>query len=322
MTRILDLFCGAGGFSTGFERFVRARELLGIDSDPFALQTYSLNHPRAIGLLYDIKYLHATFIEQILEGHPDIIIASPPCEEFSLANPESRHSAAERIYGSGSASLVLDTVRLIGDLEPQIFVVENVAAIARSGGREILKREFSRVGIDKIYFNLVHAEDHGNPSKRARLFISNVQFRLPIATPPSVIQTIGDLPSLEPVGSVNPDRSVPNHEIYPLNMEQMKLVIRTKWEEGARHHRSGHRIMTNWVRLRPNHVATSIIGISRYIHPYENRLLTVREHARLMGYPDSYIFVGPLEHQYNQVGESVPPLISALIAEEVYQYVR
>ena len=60
----------------------------------------------------------------------------------------------------------------------------------------------------------------------------------------------------------------------------------------------------------------------RYIHPYEDRLLTVREHAKLMSYPDDYIFTGHIDSQYNQVGESVPPLISKLIAEEVNSYIE
>ena len=79
--------------------------------------------------------------------------------------------------------------------------------------------------------------------------------------------------------------------------------------------------LPNWVRLEPNQISTSIIGLSRYLHPHENRLLTVREHARLMSYPDDYVFTGPISSQYNQVGESVPPLISKLIATEVKSYI-
>jgi len=80
--------------------------------------------------------------------------------------------------------------------------------------------------------------------------------------------------------------------------------------------------MPNWVRLFPDQVSTSIIGLSRYIHPVENRLLTVREHARLMSYPDDYLFTGYIDSQYNQIGESVPPIISKLIAEEVKSHLE
>ncbi|TFH11372.1 MAG: DNA cytosine methyltransferase [Candidatus Thorarchaeota archaeon] len=80
---------------------------------------------------------------------------------------------------------------------------------------------------------------------------------------------------------------------------------------------SKKRSLPNWVRLFPDRFATSINGLSRYVHPYEDRLLSVREHARLMSYPDSFVFVGAIDSQYNQVGESVPPLISHLISQEV-----
>jgi DNA (cytosine-5)-methyltransferase 1 len=94
--------------------------------------------------------------------------------------------------------------------------------------------------------------------------------------------------------------------------------MKTSWRQGAKYFRvSRDRTLPNWVRLSPDQIATSIIGLARYIHPYEHRLLTVREHARLMSYPDDFIFEGHLNSQYNQVGESVPPIISELIAQEV-----
>ena len=105
--------------------------------------------------------------------------------------------------------------------------------------------------------------------------------------------------------------------------EKQKKVRKTGWGRGARHFRATKKkALPNWVRLYPDMVSTSIIGLSRYIHPYEDRLLTVREHARLMSYPDDFVFTGPSDSQYNQVGESVPPLISRLIAEEVKSHIE
>ncbi|MHA1613246.1 MAG: DNA cytosine methyltransferase, partial [Candidatus Thorarchaeota archaeon] len=85
---------------------------------------------------------------------------------------------------------------------------------------------------------------------------------------------------------------------------------------------SKRRSLPNWVRLFPDRLATSINGLSRYVHPYENRLLSVREHARLMSYPDSFVFIGSKDSQYNQVGESVSPLVSYLIAQEVRAHIE
>lgn len=66
--------------------------------------------------------------------------------------------------------------------------------------------------------------------------------------------------------------------------------------------------------------AETVMGKRRFIHPEEDRLLTVREQARLMSYPDTHIFAGGITAQYNQVGESVPPSLSLAIAKEVKKY--
>ncbi|MFX0056284.1 MAG: DNA cytosine methyltransferase [Promethearchaeota archaeon] len=319
--KVLDLFSGAGGFSSGFAGTNDAH--LAVDIDPVAMETYSLNYPSSMVIQRNIRDLHSTELEHELGGIPDIIIASPPCEEFSQANPDSAKSAAERIYGTGTARLLLDTIRIIGDLSPQVFVIENVAALIKAGGREIVRRELERVGIDDVRFNLVRAHHHGNPSKRLRLFISNVKLNLPRGVSPRVMEAIGDLPPLDQDALFSPTNEVPNHERHSVTEDKLKEIRRTRWRHGAKRFRaSKKRSLPNWVRLTPDQIATSIIGLSRYIHPFENRLLTVREHARLMSYPDSFVFTGPKDSQYNQVGESVPPLISHLIAEEVRTYLE
>jgi DNA (cytosine-5)-methyltransferase 1 len=315
--KILDLFCGAGGFSYGFAP-ISDDVYLAIDIDSSAIESFRFNYPQAKIWNTDIHSLHSLQIEEALGGAPDIIIASPPCEEFSKANPESQRPAAERIYGEGSARLLLDTIRIIGDLSPKVFVIENVAAILHAGGDEIIVREFQRVGIDTVFFNMVRAHQHGNPSKRLRVFISNLRMNLPRKAAPTVMESIGDLPSLGLDLLLNPHEPTHNHSIYPLSDDRLKAVRKARWGQGARYFRASKtRTLPNWVRLFPDRISTSVNGLSRYIHPYENRILTVREHARLMSYPDSFTFVGPIDSQYNQVGESVPPLISQLIAQEV-----
>jgi DNA (cytosine-5)-methyltransferase 1 len=315
--KILDLFCGAGGFSYGFKPYIDDIHLA-IDFDASALETYRLNFPNSKTWLTDIHNLHSIQIEEVLNGSPDVIIASPPCEEFSKASSTSERSAAERVYGTGSAKLVLDAIRIIGDLTPKVFVIENVAALLNAGGKEIIKKEFKHVDINDVYINIIRAHQHGTPSRRLRVFLSNIRLRPPRKAPPTVTETIGNLPSLGISQILAPEIDVPNHVEYPLTDDKVKTISRTRWGQGVRRFRvSKNRSLPNWVRLFPNQLATSINGLSRYIHPYENRLLTVREHARLMSYPDSFVFTGFSDSQYNQVGESVPPLVSQLIAQEV-----
>ncbi len=315
--KILDMFCGAGGFSFGFKPHIDDSHLA-IDLDSSALETYKLNFPDARVWQTDIHSLHSIQIEEVLNGAPDVIIASPPCEEFSKANPDSNRSAAERVYGEGSAKLLLDAIRIIGDFTPQVFVIENVAALLNAGGKEIIQKEFDRVGIDDVYINMIRAHQHGNPSKRLRVFLSNIKLKPPRKPAPTVMEAIGGLPGLGLNQLFEPEIDVPNHIDYPVSEDKMKAISKTRWGRGVKRFRvSKSRSLPNWVRLFPDQLSTSINGLSRYIHPYENRLLTVREHARLMSYPDSFVFTGFSDSQYNQVGESVPPLVSQLIAQEV-----
>lgn len=319
---IVDLFCGSGGFSFGFSNISNGKHLA-IDSDSIPLATYSLNYPKTLTLRKDINRLHSLEIEKILGNSPDIILASPPCEEFSQANPNSDRPAAERVYGTGTARLLLDTIRLIGDLSPKVFIIENVAALLQVGGKQIITKELEHVGFDEVWFNLVRAHQHGNPSKRLRVFISNIKLKLPRERPPTVIETIGNLPPLGINAILTNAESPANHDYRSLTEDKLKKVRKTKWGKGARvFHGSKGKEMPNWVRLHPNQVSTSIIGLSRYIHPFEDRLLTVREHARLMSYPDSFVFTGHTDSMYNQVGESVPPLISQLLAKEVMKHIE
>jgi DNA (cytosine-5)-methyltransferase 1 len=137
------------------------------------------------------------------------------------------------------------------------------------------------------------------------------------------MEAIGNLPPLDQDALFSPENEVSNHRRHSVTEDKLKQIRRTRWRHGAKRFRVGKkRSLPNWVRLTPDQISTSIIGLSRYIHPFEDRLLTVREHARLMSYPDSFVFTGPTDSQYNQVGESVPPLISHLIAEEVRTYLE
>lgn len=82
------------------------------------------------------------------------------------------------------------------------------------------------------------------------------------------------------------------------------------------------RICTNVTRLHPYKLAPTVMGKSRFIHPFQDRFLTVREHARLMGFPDDHVFLGGKNVQYDMVGEAVPVPLARAIAKEVKKILR
>lgn len=311
---VVDLFSGGGGFGRGFED-AGFKVVLAVDNYPPAARTYKANFPHAVVVADDIKDVTGSLVKELTgltPGEVDVVIASPPCEPFTGANPRRQVDPLDRLYTDPAGQLFLHAIRVIGDLKPKVFVIENVPGILEAPIRAAIRRELARVGYPRVYFNVLHAEEHGAPSTRTRVFVSNIEIRPPKRRGPTVAEALEGLP---PVGSPWP----PNHE-YPqeLSRRHARRVGRLRWGEALIYYQgAGGRKLPNYIRLHPHRPAPTVMGSSRFIHPYEDRLLTVREQARLMGFPDHHVFLGSRDAQYNQVGEAVPPPLAKAIAEEV-----
>ncbi len=307
--RVLDLFCGAGGFAAGFEQ-AGYEIVAAVDQLYEASVTYSHNFPGTIFLNEDIHQLHSLDILEKIGSAPDVIIASPPCEPYTSANTYRQKEPLARLYDDEVGQLVLDAIRLIGDLHPELFIVENVPELLSGELQWALEREFKQVGYDKIYFNNLFAEDFNTPSRRKRIFISNLKLYPKKQPCESVVQDILTLP--EPTAF----HDILNHEWCPISPKKLKKVRKLKPGHALVYYQSATRqTYTNWIRLKPNEIAPTVIGHSRFIHPSEDRVLTVRENARLMGFPDTHYFYGGFDMQYDQVGEAVPVPLATAIAE-------
>lgn len=308
--RILDLFCGAGGFAYGFQ--VTGFEIVAaIDQSYNASQTYQHNFPNATVLNEDIHELHTDDILNQLETPPNVIIASPPCEAYTSANTHRKKDPLQRLYDDERGRLVLDAIRIIGDIQPKLFVMENVPELLSGELKWALRREFKQVGFEQIYFNILFAEDYGTPSRRKRVFLSNIKI-----APEKQFNTfkVADILTL-PAPTAFHD--ILNHDWYPISPKKQKKIHKLKPGNALVFYQSAERkTYTNWVRLVPNSIAPTVIGHSRFIHPFENRVLTVRENARLMGFPDTFTFFGGVDDQYDQVGEAVPVPLATAIARD------
>ena len=316
MFRVVDLFCGAGGFSRGFkdEGF---QVVLGIDNVEAIAESFRRNFPDAEVLVEDISSLRSEEIYSIT-GDIDVIIGGPPCEPFTGANPQRRPNPLDRLYEDPIGRLVLHYIRIVGDLKPKVFVMENVPALLEGPLREAIERELARVGYLRVYFNVLRAEDYGTPSHRLRLFISNIRIRpLPLKRRITVIEAIGDLPPPQvPHG-------IPNHDYVPISPRKQKRIGKLRWGEALiRYSGADGKVLFNYVRLHPYKLAPTVMGSSRFVHPFEDRLLTVREQARLMGFPDDHVFLGGRDLQFDQVGEAVPPPLARVIAREVRNFLE
>lgn len=288
----------------------RFKHLLAIDNMSAAARTYKTNFPEALVLVEDIKDVTGKLIVDLVGSDVDVVIGSPPCEPFTGSNPRREKNPLDRLYKDPMGQLTLHFIRVLSDIKPRVFVMENVPAIMDNGLEGALRREFRQAGYKHVYFNVLRAEDYGTPSHRLRVFISNVKL-----TPPRVRRIITVKEALE--GLPPEGGHLPNHEIPPLSRRKLKRIARLKWGQALVYYEGAKKRLPNLIRLDPNKIAPTVLGSSRFIHPFYDRFLTVREQARLMGFPDNFVFLGGRDEQYNQVGEAVPVPLAKAIAEEL-----
>ncbi|MCK4848045.1 MAG: DNA cytosine methyltransferase [Candidatus Heimdallarchaeota archaeon] len=317
---ILDLFCGAGGFAYGFSiADPKFQIVLAIDANNWAIETYKANFSKKRVIQRDIAQLHSIEVLDLLENkNPDIIIASPPCEAFSAANVNRRKTDYERLYSDVTGRIFLHAIRLIIDLEPKFFFIENVSRVASENMQDFIRKEFSTSSYTNIYFNLVESLDYLVPSARKRVFVSNFKLSKPILNNklPSVSSAFDGLPHPESLHGIR------NHSLLPPSRNIAKKIPRTPPGGALVYFQGGNnKTYRNYIRLEYDLHAPTVMGKSRFIHPLDNRLCTVREHARLMSYPDNFYFSGPTVWQYNMIGESVPPLLSKGIAQQLAEQI-
>lgn len=118
---VVDLFCGCGGLSLGFEQ-AGYNILLGIDHDKSALETFKRNHKGSEIIHGDIQEVTASDIRKIIGNKTvDVIIGGPPCQGLSLSGPRKLDNPRNKLF--------LSYVRLVRDFKPKFFVLENVPGI-------------------------------------------------------------------------------------------------------------------------------------------------------------------------------------------------
>lgn len=306
--RVVDIFAGCGGFSLGFGKAVKAA----IENHPRVVKTYMRNFPWVSIFPEDAKRVCGRFVLDVLGGEVDIVVGGPPCEPFTSMNKRRKTDPLDRLLSDSQGRLVMEFIRLVEELRPKIFVMENVYELVEEPLGSLLKRFFTRIGYE-AYFNFIEAHRYGVPSKRYRVYISNVVLDLSEMEerPKSVEEALSGLGEFG---------EIPNHVPVKIGKIKLRRINRLKWGEALYTFRGvSGKVYRNWVRLHPKHIAPTIHGRSRFIHPYEDRLLTVREQARLMSFPDDHIFLGGINTQFDQVGEAVPPLLAGKIAKVAFK---
>ncbi len=167
---VIDLFSGCGGISKGFED-AGFEILLGIDNWDDALKTFEHNHKTAKAINEDIFELTGDKIKEYVGNKKiDLVVGGPPCQGFSLAG--NRNENDERNL------LVFHFARIVNELKPKAFVMENVLGILSMAGGKIKKdliKEFEEIGYNVIEPKALYAHHYGVPQMRRRVIFLGIR---------------------------------------------------------------------------------------------------------------------------------------------------
>jgi DNA (cytosine-5)-methyltransferase 1 len=170
--KVLDLFCGTGGFSHGLELAELGFEtVFGIDVLPIATQTFNANRPNSLSVCSDIRKVRRSELSDKLKlkrGMVDVIVGGPPCQGFSSIRPfRSTNDDDPR------NSLFEEYASFVNYFRPPVFVLENVVGLAthKDGSTVALMEEcFKSLGYD-TQWRILNAANYGVPQKRERLIM-------------------------------------------------------------------------------------------------------------------------------------------------------
>lgn len=316
----VDLFCGAGGMSYGFEK-AGFNTIFAVEFNNVYAETYKLNFRNTKIYVGDIKTISDEEIISIGQNNRvDIIIGGPPCQGFSIAGNIGR-----KFLDDKRNHLFLEYVRFVKLLQPKIFVLENVASLVKHNKGETIKEIvecFEKCGYT-VQYKVLNAVNFNVPQERRRVFVVGTKkgycFEYPSENNHeiSIKEAIGDLPSLKSGEKSKIDlHEAMNHSKQML--EKMKYVKdggnRNDIPEKMRPTSGDIRKYIRYASWKPSFCVT---GDMRKIFHYEqNRALTCRELARLQTFPDEFKFFGNSIQIQQQIGNAVPCKLAESVANE------
>ena len=325
---VVDLFGGAGAMGLGFEQ-AGFRIAAAVEIERHAAQTYRLNHPGVPVLEASVEDVSGDALRSWIPGldTPAAVIAGPPCQGYS--------AAGARTIGDERNLLFRHVSRLAQELTARSVMIENVPGVRRVNGVSYTERITASL-CDAGYATweqpvTLRASDFGVSQNRRRLFFVGVGpgVDLPAAPTPthsppndaaadrslhqtaSLLERLRDLPSLGP-GEGSERLQLPDGRVV-LNSTAMNHSPRVVAKIAAVPQGGGP---ISYRRLNDDVARTLVAGHRALpVHPIEHRAITVREAARIQGFPDTYFFCGPRASQPLQVANAVPPVLAQAVAE-------
>jgi DNA (cytosine-5)-methyltransferase 1 len=329
---MLGLFSGGGGLDLGFSA-AGFNSIFSSDIDSFSCKTLTLNQNKQTYLTKhpvlceDINNLSLKAIRKHIGSKDvDFIIGGPPCQAFSVFGKRKG-------LDDPRGNLVYEYARIIKEIEPEGFLFENVAGLKTIHDGTLYSELFNTLSIDGKYAISSHeyeVAEFGIPQFRRRVFFigtktnKSIPQMVPTHTPQNsvfnahkpcntVSSILVGLPP--PITDWKGDAFINGHVG---RKHSQRIIDRYKLLAfGERDHK------TRINKLNPDRPSFTIIvgsdagGGKGHVHPFEPREVTPRESARIQTFPDWWEFHGTGRHIIRQVGNAVPPLFAAVLAQHV-----
>jgi len=353
---VVDLCCGAGGFSLG-AHLAGFSTLAAIDIDQDLTSSWRMNFPSAKVFHADIRELDEAFWKDVLKDEqPDGVIGGPPCQGFSRIG--KRDSSDPR------NSLIVAFAEQVNILSPSFFVMENVEGILDSQNKKSLE---TAIEVFKQQYHVLNpmvlnASDFGAPTNRKRvvligykpqegLSLTESDFANVVDKKVTVRSAISDLPC--PSAAVTKGEGGFNLGEYPedkkpseyaaflralphdgLGAEYFKNQVAKGFVTGLNATKHTVEVQERFEKVSPGKVDS----VSRFprlkwdaqaptlragtgkdkgsfqsvrpIHPEQPRVITIREAARIQGFPDWFVFHPTIWHSFRMIGNSVSPIFA------------
>lgn len=326
----IDLFSGCGGLTLGLK--LAGFQVIGaVEIDLLSVETYEKNHPGILVFDEDIKKVTVDRVKCELglrKRQLDLLAGCPPCQGFSTLRTLN---GGRKIIDSRNR-LIFEMLRFVEELKPKAVMMENVPGMAMNHRYGKFKRELKKLGY-KVTDDILNTADYGVPQRRRRLVLMASRFGKPVF--PNILtkrvtvrERIGDMLPAGESGDALHD--------YPERHSKtvMDRISRIPKDGGSRldlgsetqlechkGENSGFKDVygrMSWSKIAPT-ITTGCFNPSkgRFLHPEENRAITLREAALLQGFPADYYFSlrRGKSHAASLIGNAMPPEFVRMHAE-------
>jgi DNA (cytosine-5)-methyltransferase 1 len=287
------------------------RELLAVEWDANAVETFKMNFPEVPVYHGDIAQLEVSAILQktgLAEGELDVFDGSPPCQGFS--------TAGKRKVEDNRNQLFKEFVRLLRGLKPKMFVMDNVSGMVKGKMKlvfaEVLK-ELRESGY-LVHVRLMNTKYFGVPQSRQRIIFigarndrSMPDHPTPMSWPLSLRSALENVPE-----------GLSDGEFTGKKLELVKQI--KSWRDGSDVVKGQSFNLKRLCWKKPSRTILKSVGKpnSSYggglVHPVLHRHLTIAELKRVNSFPDEMQMIGSFQDQWARIGNSVPPLFMRTIA--------